>query len=133
MCLDRLGDFPVPELVGWKVFRKLGRSHDAVLAPILFRKPDLEFPPNIWISDPVNLLTIGYEGIKYKTGFHIFIDEKEAEQYRIKAAYHFVWFDSSNLVVRKIYFKEVVAKGFQESFLDTWKVIVAKQMFICDE
>jgi len=73
-------------------------------------------------------LPAGFKPKRYATGFHIFIDKNEAIQYSKIHQFDLVG-DSRGLTVRKVYFRKVVARGYQANSRDEHRVIVCKEIY----
>jgi len=146
MCLDELADFRITKKYGYAVFTKGdgGQLHQffdhlrpdgsgpAIHVPVV--EEDWQTDPNdylLYTSERTDLnkfiREISIPPLPYKTGFHLFTNKKDAEYYRTV---------SSVKVIRKVRFKEVVAKG-KQNILDIYNkyrmanVIVVRQRYVC--
>lgn len=109
--------------IGWKVFK----SYDSELHPI-YKGYNNIFPINQWINEKD--FRPGYYYYKnndyidgpntYRTGFHIYLDKKNAIK-KLESG--------CGEVIKKVYFKNVVAKGYEYKS----KIVVAKEMMIPKE
>ena len=124
MCLARLKDFKVSKNYGWKVFFEAdGKLYGEIFST------DKERKINRWLDSDDYL---GVEGSKrimcsisyeiYSSGWHIFLRKKDAKRWA-KASHKL---PGRDLVIRKVLFKEVVAKGEQIHC----RVVVAKKIKI---
>jgi len=119
MCLDELAEFKVVKDYGWEVFQeRYGQlaqlcRHNTPAVPIIEEE---------WQTDPndYHLLT-EYGGKVYKTGFHLFTNKGDALCY------------ANGNVVRKVRFKNIVAKGKQClpcTFSAKANVIVVRERYV---
>lgn len=122
MCLDRLENFKVKLHdgigTGYKVFRMDGKLYGE------FARRTKERRVGVWLKER-NFRVLKTSSLvrikgRYKHGWHIFL--------RRKAAYD--WGIDTDLVIRKIKFKGIVATGRN---LDHNRVVVAKEIFIPKE
>ncbi len=135
MCLDKLEKFKVHKNYGWQVFENVGgKLHQQFHHP-----PKVgHFPremfaiTNQWQHD-INTYKIYPLG--YPTGFHIFLRKKDALAFKKESNLGLI----HSLVVKKVYFKNIVAKGIQRVLLlnenrtVNTKVVVARQRYIVEE
>jgi len=141
MCLDELADFRITKKYGYAVFIK-GWSGELCQCSYHL-KPDGSGPAYVpvieeeWQTDPHDYLLytskgpkslrqgVFYPRLPYKAGFHLFTNKKDAEYYRTMPSIE---------VIRKVYFKEVVAQGKQDIGLFGIKrmanVIVVRQRYV---
>ena len=126
--LDWLRSYEVEQDYGWVVsWVGEGRLYPLSLGiNMVTNKP---YPINRWIKEKDyredkrrKYLSTGM-GEKYPCGFPVYLREEDAEFLRF----------SSDVVVRRVKFKEVVAKGFEEVFGRLCKVVVVKEMLILPE
>ncbi len=122
MCLDELADFKVTKDYGWGVFRDWGGQ----LLQLYNRHLRVPVLPEKWQTDPNDYpLLTEYGGKPYRTGFHLFTRKKDALCY-IKP-YHY------DKVVRKVQFRNIVAKGRQClpcTFSAKANVIVVRERYV---
>jgi hypothetical protein len=116
MCLDKLENFNLYRRYGWKMFRE---EYKGELHPI-YKYPDSLFEENTWISDYIEFNITAFSGITYPCGFHLYVCKRVVQKY-IVGMLSITW--------RKVYYKNVVAKGYE----DGRKVIVARDIFVCDQ
>jgi len=105
MCLNYLAEFRVTKDYGWQVFGETAKG----LVQLYRHRPQRRMPvvEGAWQADRSNcfIRSKSHNFIKYyKTGFHLFTNKKDALRYRSK---------SHNEVVRKVRFRNLVAKGTQ--------------------
>lgn len=99
MCLDELAEFKVIKNYGWGVFR----NRRGQLLQLCDRRSRVPVLQEKWQIDPNDYyLKTEYDGKPYRTGFHLFTNKKDALRYT----------NPYNAeVVRKVQFKNIVAKG----------------------
>lgn len=128
MCLTKLTHGKTNLRVGYKVFR-YSKANEGQLAPtdkILPRGVHFRF--NTWIKDTNNYnIWTANDGKnnQYQTGFHIFLDEADAEWIALQ--------HPSTFIYRKVNFRKVVARGIQEIHFRCerrCRVIIAKELYI---
>jgi len=135
MCLDFLSEFEIKSDEGYKMFLNRKRKLYGVFWA---GNTEKEYPTNIWLKEKDyrnpcfwKLKSTNEKEIeispftKYKPGFHIFINKNDAEKF----------FESqipcrSNYFIKKVKFRNIVAKGIQESLFQT---VVAKEMMVLDD
>ena len=119
MCLHNLDKETKQVTEGWKIFTVI----DNKLQGIIY---NFKFKTNKWIEDPKNnSIYYGYKNddeMRYKTGFHFFINKEDAENDLTK-------FNNVYEKIYKIKVRNIVATGLQ----DEYKVGVAREIFIEDE
>jgi pullulanase/glycogen debranching enzyme len=90
-----------------------------------FQGMEDKLPKSRWINEKKyrydsNIKSLPFSGVegakRYVTGFHIFVSELDAIRYSKSF--------SQNLTVKKVYFRKVVARGYQ----DKYRVIVCKEI-----
>lgn len=115
--------------VGWKVFKqkKSYPSFKPRFYPLHFDN-GYKIPKDKWIKEKhfrrfkkMKNLPLGNTNGNYPLGFHIFLTEKDAIRYK---GYDWQEWDNKE-IVRKVYFRKIVAHGYQDA-----KIIVAKEMFV---
>jgi len=122
--------------IGFKVINNSGK--------LPFQGTEDKLPENQWINEkkyrydsnkkslPFSLLYLTEQSSReryvkrYVTGFHIFIDKNEAIQY---SKIHQSPYGVSLLIVRKVYFRKVVARGYQANSHNEHRVIVCKEIY----
>jgi len=112
MCLEELVNFKITKKYGWVVLFADGE-------PAIQSDPYALFDK--WQKDP-NEKTIwgGWpEEFPYQTGFHIWTSKHAAKR----------WHTEKDEVIKKAYFRNVVAKGTQDGHF----VIVARERYVCDK
>ena len=117
MCLSKLlPDMKVTKDFGWKVFVKNPLT-GTICGPYYGKV----FNENKWNCDSSNIrISISYS-IRYSSGFHVFLTRKAAR--RLKDAAPLL-----NLVILKVKFKNIVARGVDCGF----KAIVVKDIYLTD-
>jgi len=124
MCLDKIGNFAVPQDYGWQIFRK----EKGCLYPYYFGEGPV--PVGKWQRDKFRIfdrhIDIDLLNLKYKKGYHIFLNKEDAEAYCS---------DSSDCYcVKKVRFKRIVAQGFQmvasKGISRLVKVVVCHKRFV---
>jgi hypothetical protein len=107
MCLKNItsGPNPTEQGEGWKVFRSI----DGKLASYYF--PKTKVLENLWIKD-INLHNIVSQSNDeiYQTGFHIFEDKDGADALADELRRN----GRCHIVVRKVRYRNITAKGSQE-------------------
>ena len=124
MCLDKTEKFKVHKNYGWTIIMRDKDTEE--IRPIFKHRthPGYKYMPivfNQWQRDHNDYL-IGNKGDQYQTGFHIFLRQRDAGAWKY------------NDEVKKVYFREVVAKGMQHicGISDGVKVVVARERYIVD-
>jgi len=122
MCLDKLADFKISKYEGWQVFTGDEKGLYPWYRSLEYHKAmkRTTIPMGEWQEDKNNYLILANDSRTYQTGFHIFLRKKDAETWVEGSPSHFP--------IRKVKFKKVVAKGFQ----DGRKVVVARERFVCE-
>ena len=130
MCLSKLENFKVTQNYGWQVFSK---DSPNMLYPCFFGSRPV--PIGKWQKDKFRILkrwiyTDISALIKYRKGYHIFLNEEDAKTFRLNLA--------RDYCIRKVRFKKVLVKGFQKivsgALLTRWaKVIVCRKRFVESE
>jgi len=104
MCLSKLEDFTVTQNYGWQVFNK---EITGELYPCFFG--DDPIPVGKWHKDKFRIcdrwIRIDVD-VRYKKGFHIFLNKEDAKTYGIRSAI--------SRCVKKVRFKRILARGLQE-------------------
>ena len=104
MCLHKLKNFTVTQSHGWQVFVKMsGKLY-------LYNSSDGPVPVGKWQRDKFRIskrwIYINYiSDLKYKKGYHIFLNEEDAKNYCPSSKSH---------CIKKVRFKGVLARGLQE-------------------
>ena len=128
MCLARLTDFKVSKKHGWKVFFCLGGSlHGEFCGTNEERKVNRWLDSDDFLYDENREQLICDSTETYPVGWHIFLRKEDAKIWMKKSVF------KKHLVIRKVLFKEIVAKGEQQFFCDKiilFKVVVAKKIKI---
>jgi len=104
MCLSKIEDFPVTQNYGWQVFEE--KKTTGELFSCFFGGDPI--PVGKWQRDKIRIFARWIyitRSRKYKTGFHIFLNEEDAKEYCP---------DSEAYCMRKVRFKRVVVRGLQE-------------------
>jgi len=131
MCLDKLADFEVKQNWGWQCFRtETGEICARYSHAAHMRSPFLvEFDK--WQEDPNEYQILNYSpsDFDYQTGFHVTLSKKGAESY--------AW-EWRGDIVKKVYFRKTVAKGYQnitspKTSRKKYKTIVARERYVCDK
>jgi len=118
MCL-KIVDKDTKEVTeGWKVFKV---SDDKLYGTYIPYK----FETNKWIKDSSNYFIELNKNIKYRTGFHFYLNKKDAED---EARYWRIWNKKHKFVIKKVKVRNVTATGKQNSH----RVGVAREIFIED-
>jgi len=125
MCLRRLVDFEVSKNYGWQVFIKVNTGLVQLHRHHFQRHPTIVVE-GAWQTDPNNYFIRPASGFgRYKTGFHIFLEFKDALDCLD------VFKDET---IRKVWFKDVVATGEQELIFicptRPAKVVVARKRYV---
>lgn len=130
MCLSRITKITHNEGEGYKLFL----LHENDLHP-LFKKRNLVFKTEEWYVDNNNIeiLCWCYKDQLYQAGYHVFTNYNFALRYLLELKHnkHMLDFNVSDIVIKKVKYKNVVASGFA---LITFEpdTIVAKEMYIED-
>jgi len=130
MCLSKIENFEVTQSHGWQIFNK---NSEGVLYSCFFG--DKPVPIGKWQRDKFRIfsrsINIDMSAlIKYRKGYHIFLNEEDAKTFRLNLA--------RDYCIRKVRFKKVLVKGFQKivsgALLTRWaKVIVCRKRFVESE
>jgi len=123
MCLVELENFKVTQDYGWQVLRET----TGMLYSCFFGEGPV--PVGKWQRDKFRIRDrwICANFMKYKKGFHIFLNKEDAKTYCN---------DSEAYRVKKVRFKRVVARGFQdvssplEMKTQLAKVVVCRKRFV---
>jgi len=124
MCLDRLVTFEVTKGYGWQVFGK--RETGLIQLGYHLDRPKMPVIEGAWQTDSNTYSLRPSSGIGiYNTGFHILLEFEDAIDYLI---------ESNKEVIRKVWFKDVVATGEQELIFicpaRPAKVVVARKRYV---
>lgn len=104
---------------GWKVF--LQNNKKELFTPIHLRDPNTklffrrEFNPNTWMTDDRDYSISNYFFDTYPTGFHIFLNKEDAEKFAKNG--------EAGIIVLKVRYKKVVAKGTQQFCIEKIGII----------
>ena len=114
MCLDTVDKKPKQVTEGWKIFNIKNYS----IKRLFFN--EFKFKINKWVRDTkyYNIKTYNTNNEIYKTGFHFFLNKKDAKYWIYKSKY--------NWKIYKVRVSNVVATGIQ----DSCEVGVAREIFI---
>ena len=121
MCLEKLKNFQVNKMEGYKVVKKrFGKFHTEIKGerkPLPLRKwlnaDDWKNTPQVYINTAF--------GNEYRLAWHIFITKKGAV----------MWCEEGDFVV-KVEFRKIRAKGTQSHY-GSYHVVVAQEMMILGE
>jgi hypothetical protein len=129
MCLHEITNRePTPEGIGYKVFYRC--YGDALMSPLIMGS-DTYSPPYDWVTDQKEAKIRDVErDVCYQTGFHIFKNKEDAEEFRFRMSPH-----SARYVVTKVSYRQAVvegtnAVGFENGSYILKPCVVAREMKI---
>lgn len=126
MCLDELADFEVKKNYAWQYFDP--KKHPGHLSELM---SDKIVRTDEWVKDGCpTTLSCSKEAKEYKTGFHQFLYKPYGKPFSSENSFIY-----ATDVLRKVYFKNVVAKGYLKaaSNIPRYKIIVTRERYVCDK
>ena len=138
MCLKEIKKIRLHKNYGWQVFNK---TNEGNLLPLymhrIYTRYGIFVRTNMWerdckpsgvrvTSNPQKIDEMHYlpKQSFYISGFHIFLNKKDASQLVDNIGV-------KNLVIRKVYFRNILVTGYQRPD-NKWPVVVAAERFVED-
>ena len=122
MCLNRMGHFRVKQNYGWQCFATDFYGN----LTSRFGPRDL-VPLDKWQVDKKTVPIPRNDSEFYPTGFHVSLDRAGAENWTLGL--------ESAFPIRQVYFRNIVAKGYQYNTASDSrsKIAVVRERYVCDK